>query len=88
MAAVQSTRPAVLSLGLLAVFTAVSMTMLTTGFGLTLVSRPVRSAFNGVAPALGLSSLCFGVWYAPLGACFPTRSDPAAYDSAGPNASG
>lgn len=64
MAAVQSTRPAVLSLGLLAVFTAVSMTMLTTGFGLTLVSRPVRSAFNGVAPALGLSSLCFGVWYA------------------------
>ena len=50
MAAVQSTRLAVLSLGLLAVFTAVSMTMLTTGFGLTLVSRPVRSAFTGVAP--------------------------------------
>ena len=46
MAAVQSTRLAVLSLGLLAVFTAVSLTMLATGFGLTLVSRPVRSAFN------------------------------------------
>ena len=64
VASVQSTGLAVLSLGLLALFTAVSMTMLTTGFGLTLTSRPVRSAFGSLAPALGGASLAFGVWYA------------------------
>jgi ABC-type nickel/cobalt efflux system permease component RcnA len=64
VASVQSTGLALVSLALLAVFTAVSMTMLTTGFGLTLVSRPVSSAFGSIAPALGVSSLAFGVWYA------------------------
>ena len=64
VASVESTSMAVLSLVLLAVFTAVSMIILTTGFGLTLVSRPVRVAFNGVAPALGVASLAFGAWYA------------------------
>ncbi|MBA3413308.1 MAG: hypothetical protein H0T09_06420 [Actinobacteria bacterium] len=63
VASVESTALAVLSLALLAAFTAVSMTVLTTGFGLTLVSRPVRSAFNVVAPALGVLSLAFGIWY-------------------------
>jgi hypothetical protein len=48
----------------LAVFTAVSMTLLSGGFGRTLVSRPVSSAFGAVAPALGSMSLAFGVWYA------------------------
>jgi ABC-type nickel/cobalt efflux system permease component RcnA len=64
VASVESTGLAVLSLGLLAVFTAVSMCALSTGFGLALVSRPVRRAWGGVAPALGLASLAFGVWYA------------------------
>ncbi|MBA3365481.1 MAG: hypothetical protein H0U03_06795 [Actinobacteria bacterium] len=63
VASIESRLLAVLSLALLAVFTAVSMTMLTGGFGLTLVSRPVRAAFNGIAPALGLASLGFGIWY-------------------------
>lgn len=63
VAAVESPWLAVGSLALLAIFTAVSMTILSTGFGLTLVSRPVRAAFNGVAPALGLASLAFGIWY-------------------------
>jgi ABC-type nickel/cobalt efflux system permease component RcnA len=63
VASVESTGLALVSLALLAIFTAVSMTMLTTGFGLTLVSRPVRSVFGGVAPALGVASLAFGVWY-------------------------
>lgn len=63
VASVESRLLAVLSLALLAVFTAMSMTMLTGGFGLTLVSRPVRAAFNGLAPALGLLSLGFGIWY-------------------------
>jgi High-affinity nickel-transport protein len=64
VASVQSTPLAIVSLALLAVFTAVSMTMLSTGFGLTLVARPVRAAFNGVAPALGVGSFAFGLWYA------------------------
>jgi ABC-type nickel/cobalt efflux system permease component RcnA len=63
VASVASTWLAVLSLVLLAVFTAVSMTMLSSGFGLTLVSRPVRSAFSVVAPSLAAVSLAFGVWY-------------------------
>ena len=63
VASVESRILAVLSLVLLALFTAVSMTMLTGGFGLTLVSRPVRAAFSGIAPALGVASLAFGVWY-------------------------
>jgi ABC-type nickel/cobalt efflux system permease component RcnA len=63
VASVESTWLAVLSLVVLAAFTAVSMTMLSTGFGLTLVSRPVRAAFNGLAPSLGLASLGFGIWY-------------------------
>jgi ABC-type nickel/cobalt efflux system permease component RcnA len=64
VASVDSTPLAIASLALLAVFTAVSMAVLSTGFGLTLVSRPVRAAFGGVAPALGVASLGFGVWYA------------------------
>jgi hypothetical protein len=63
VASVQSTALAVLALGLLALFTALSMTMLTTGFGRALVSRPVSAAFGHVAPMLGVASLAFGVWY-------------------------
>jgi ABC-type nickel/cobalt efflux system permease component RcnA len=63
VASVQSTPLAVVSLGLLAVFTAVSMWAITTGFGRTLVSRPLRSAFNVAAPAIGVAGLSFGVWY-------------------------
>lgn len=63
LAAVDSTALAVVSLVLLALFTAASMTILSSGFGLTLASRPIRAAFNGVAPVLGVASLAFGVWY-------------------------
>jgi ABC-type nickel/cobalt efflux system permease component RcnA len=54
---------ALTGLAILAAFTALSMTLLTTGFGLTLARRPL----GRLAPALGLASLTFGVWYA-LGA--------------------
>ena len=64
LAAIPSTPVAVASLLVLAVFTAVSMTALTTGFGFTLGSRPVAAGVNAVAPALGALSLAFGVWYA------------------------
>ena len=64
VASIESTPLAIVALVLLAAFTAVSMTILTTGFGRTLVSRPVARVFNGVAPGLGASSLAFGFWYA------------------------
>jgi hypothetical protein len=64
LAAIPSTTVACVALVVLALFTAVSMTIVTTGFGITLSSAPVASVFNGVAPILGLMSLAFGVWYA------------------------
>jgi high-affinity nickel permease len=64
LASVQSRLIAIGSLLLLAVFTAVSMTVLSSGFGSILAARPVRSAFAGLAPALGAVSLVFGLWYA------------------------
>jgi high-affinity nickel permease len=64
LASVRSTGLAVTSLALLAVFTALSMSLLSSGFGSLLVSHPARAAFGGVAPALGGASLAFGVWYA------------------------
>lgn len=64
LAAIPSETVAVVSLLLLAVFTAVSMTVVTAGFGLTLTARPVTAASNAVIPALGALSLAFGVWYA------------------------
>jgi hypothetical protein len=64
LASVRSAGFAVLSLVLLAVFTAISMSALSSGFGSMLVSRPARAAFGTVAPALGGASLAFGIWYA------------------------
>jgi ABC-type nickel/cobalt efflux system permease component RcnA len=60
---IDGTELSLLALAILAAFTAVSMTLLTTGFGLTLASRSI----GRVAPALGTASLLFGLWYA-LGA--------------------
>jgi ABC-type nickel/cobalt efflux system permease component RcnA len=64
VASIESTTLSVASLVLLAVFTAVSMTVLSGGFGRALVTRPLTAAFAGVAPVLGTASLAFGVWYA------------------------
>ena len=54
---------AIAALAILATFSAVSMTLLTTGFGLTLAGKPI----GRFVPALGTASLAFGLWYA-LGA--------------------
>jgi high-affinity nickel permease len=67
LAAIHNRAVAVVALALFAFFTAVSMALLSTGFGLTLSSEPVRRSFNRIAPALGSVSLLFGIWYA-LGA--------------------
>ena len=63
VATVESSALAIASLGLLAVFTAVSMWVITTGFGRTLGSRPLRSVFNIASPAIGVAGVSFGVWY-------------------------
>jgi cytochrome c biogenesis protein CcdA len=67
LAAIRSPTLAVAALALFAICTAVSMALLSTGFGLTLGAAGVRRSFQRVAPVLGLASLAFGVWYA-LGA--------------------
>ena len=64
LAAIPSTTVACIALIVLAVFTAVSMTLVTTGFGITLSSDRVAGSFNGVAPVIGVMSLAFGAWYA------------------------
>jgi high-affinity nickel permease len=64
LAAVPSRTLALVALVVLAVFTAVSMTLVTTGFGAVLSVRPVGGTLATAAPALALASLAFGVWYA------------------------
>ena len=64
LAAIPSETVAIVSLLLLAVFTAVSMSLVTAGFGLTLSTRRVASAAHAVIPAIGVVSLAFGLWYA------------------------
>jgi high-affinity nickel permease len=64
LASVSSTVLAVLALMLLAIFTTLSMTILSTGFGRALVFAPLRGAFGVMAPGLGALSLAFGIWYA------------------------
>lgn len=63
LASIPSRRLAVGALLVLALFTAVSMTLVTSGLGRTLTSRPVQRVFAAVVPALGLVSLAFGIWY-------------------------
>ncbi len=60
MSTIDGTRSLSLALAILAAFTAVSMTLLTTGFGLTLANRST----GRLAPVLGIASLVFGAWYA------------------------
>jgi hypothetical protein len=67
LAAIPGHALAVAALAIFAVCTAISMALLSTGFGLTLGADRVRRSFGRIAPALGLASLAFGAWYA-LGA--------------------
>jgi high-affinity nickel permease len=64
LAAIPSETVAVASLLLLALFTALSMTVVTAGFGIVLAARPVKSASAAVVPGLATASLAFGAWYA------------------------
>ena len=64
LAAIPDQTVAIGALLVLALFTAVSMTLVTSGFGATLTIPSVARSVSGVAPALGVASLAFGVWYA------------------------
>jgi ABC-type nickel/cobalt efflux system permease component RcnA len=64
LAAIPSETVAVAALILLALFTAVSMTVVTIGFGLTLAARPVAAVAGTAIPLVGALSLAFGLWYA------------------------
>ncbi len=67
LAAIHSHALALVALGLFAGCTAVSMTMLSTGFGFVLGRPRMQLAFARVVPAFGALGVCFGAWYA-LGA--------------------
>jgi high-affinity nickel permease len=67
LATIQSHTLALAALALFAACTAISMTFLSAGFSLALSRGLVRRNFHRVAPALGVASLAFGLWYA-LGA--------------------
>lgn len=67
LATIQSRALAVTALALFATCTAISMTLLSAGFGAALSTQAVSRSFHHIAPALGFASLVFGLWYA-LGA--------------------
>jgi hypothetical protein len=67
LAAIHDRGLAIGALALFAACTALSMALLSSGLGFTLGRARVRAFFPAAAPALGLLSFAFGVWYA-LGA--------------------
>jgi cytochrome c biogenesis protein CcdA len=67
LAAIPDHAEAIVALGLFAGFTAVSMALASSTFGYALSRGPVLRRVARIAPALGVLSLAFGVWYS-LGA--------------------
>jgi high-affinity nickel permease len=67
LAGIESRVVAVSALAVFALFTTVSMSIVSAGWGHALGRASVRRSLHRVTPALGLTSLAFGVWYS-LGA--------------------
>ena len=63
LASIHNRLVAVLALLLFAAFTAAAMAALTTGVGSALSTNRVRRSFDRLVPALGATSLAFGIWY-------------------------
>jgi cytochrome c biogenesis protein CcdA len=63
IAAIPGTAAALAALLVLALGTALSMTLVTALFGRALSSGPLLRRFESVAPLLGTCSLAFGLWY-------------------------
>jgi cytochrome c biogenesis protein CcdA len=51
------------ALAVLALGTAISMGLMSWGFGRMLASRPLRHRLRGAVPAFGVAGVLFGVWY-------------------------
>jgi cytochrome c biogenesis protein CcdA len=51
------------ALAVLAAGTAISMGLMSWGFGRVLASRPLRQRVRAAVPAFGVSGVLFGVWY-------------------------
>ena len=64
LASIHDRAVAVGALALFVTFTALSMALLSTGFGAVLARASVRRSFVRFAPVLGVAALSFGVWYA------------------------
>jgi high-affinity nickel permease len=67
LAGIHSRLVAVTSLAVLALFTAVSMSIISGGWGHALGRPSVTRSLHRITPVLGVASLAFGVWYS-LGA--------------------
>ena len=63
IASIRDTVLAVVALSLFALFTALSMAVCSGAFGVLLDSGAARRSFDRLAPALGLASMAFGIWY-------------------------
>jgi high-affinity nickel permease len=64
LASIRSHAIAVAALLLFALFTAVSMALVSTGFGRTLTRPRLQRALARFVPAFGVGGICFGLWYA------------------------
>jgi ABC-type nickel/cobalt efflux system permease component RcnA len=67
LAAIPDHVESMIALAVFAMFTAVSMVLASTSLGWVLSRGRVRRAYATLAPAIGVTSLLFGVWYS-LGA--------------------
>lgn len=63
LALIHSHVTALVALALFSVCTAISMALLSTGFGRALASPRLRFSMDRLAPAFGVVSLAFGAWY-------------------------
>ncbi|MEX0817694.1 MAG: hypothetical protein WD027_09615 [Gaiellales bacterium] len=63
LATIESRAVGVAALAILALGTAVAMTLLSSGFGLALQHGPLPRRLHAFAPVLGVASLAFGAWY-------------------------
>jgi sulfite exporter TauE/SafE len=63
LATVESRAVGVAALAVLALGTAVAMTLLSSGFGIALRHGPQPRRLQAFAPVLGVASLVFGTWY-------------------------
>jgi uncharacterized BrkB/YihY/UPF0761 family membrane protein len=63
LAAIPDHVEATVALAVFALFTAISMSIASTGYGWVLARGAVRRGYGAFAPVMGAAGLAFGVWY-------------------------